>query len=174
MDFVRIGDKVISRSKVLKIVDKIFSLRSRGWSQQEIADEISTDRSFISRLENLAEVRRGRRIAMVGFPIENKEEIEDIAYKEGVEFTLLLTEKERWSFVQDRSGLEVFDGIMNILSEIRSFDVVIIMASNKRVALVESLLDKEVISVEIGHSPLGKDAYVDPEKIANIIRDMKR
>ncbi len=174
MDFVRIGDKIISRNKVINVVDKIFALRSRGWSQQEIANELGTDRSFVSRLETLAEVRRGKRIALVGFPIANKDEIEQIAKNEGVEFTLLLTEKERWGFVQEKSGLEVFDEIMRILSEIRGFDVVIIMASNKRVALVEGLLDKEVIRVEIGHSPLGSDVHVDPDKIIEIIRTVKK
>ncbi len=174
MDFVRIGDKIISRSKVIKVIDKIFSLRSRGWSQQEIADEIGTDRSFVSRLETLAEVRRGKRIALIGFPISNKEEIEEVAVEEGVEFTLLLTEKERWGFVQDKSGLQVFDEIMKILSDIRSFDVVIIMASNKRVALVEGLLDKEVISVEIGRSPIGSDIRVEPDTIRDIIRSVQK
>jgi transcriptional regulator with XRE-family HTH domain len=174
MDFVRIGDKIISRSKVVKIIDKIFAMRSRGWSQQEIANELDTDRSFISRLETLAEIRRGKRIALIGFPVANKDEIEKVADREGVEFTLLMTEKERWGFVQERSGLEVFDQIMGILSQIRSFDVVIIMASNRRVALVESLLDKEVISIEIGSSPIGQDVYVDPDKIAEIIRTVRK
>jgi hypothetical protein len=63
---------------------------------------------------------------------------------------------------------------MGILSQIRSFDVVIIMASNRRVALVESLLDKEVISIEIGSSPIGQDVYVDPDKIAEIIRTVRK
>jgi hypothetical protein len=174
MDFVRIGDKIISRSKVVIIIDKIFAMRSRGWSQQEIANELDTDRSFISRLETLAEIRRGKRIALIGFPVANKDEIEKVADREGVEFTLLMTEKERWGFVQERSGLEVFDQIMGILSQIRSFDVVIIMASNRRVALVESLLDKEVISIEIGSSPIGQDVYVDPDKIAEIIRTVRK
>ena len=174
MDFVRIGDKIISRSKVINIIDKIFALRSRGWSQQDIANELGTDRSFVSRLETLAEVRRGKRIALVGFPVANKQEIEEVALQEGVEFTLLLTEKERWEFVQEKSGLQVFNELMRILSDIRSFDVVIIMASNKRVALVEGLLDKEVIRVEIGHSPLGSDVHVDPSQIAEIIRSVRK
>ena len=174
MDFVRIGDKIISRNKVINVIDKIFALRSRGWSQQEIANELGTDRSFVSRLETLAEIRRGKRIALVGFPVANKSEIEEVALKEGVEFTLLLTDKERWNFVQEKSGLEVFDEIMKILSEIRSFDVVIIMASNKRVALVGGLLDKEVIRVEIGHSPLGNDVHVDPDQIIDIIRNVRK
>lgn len=174
MDFIRIGDKIISRGKINKIIDKIFELRSRGWSQQDIANEIDTDRSFISRLETLAEIRRGRRIAIVGFPVANKEEITRVAEREGVELVFLLTEKERWSFVQDRNGLELFNAIMTLLAQIREFDVVIILASDKRVKLVESLLDKEVISLEIGSSPIGEDKYIDPEKVADIIRNVRR
>ncbi|MGI5839893.1 MAG: transcriptional regulator [bacterium] len=174
MDFIRIGDKIISRSKINKLITKIFELRSRGWSQQDIADEINTDRTFISRLETLGEVRRGRRIAIVGFPVANKEEIRRTAEQEGVELVFLLSEEERWSFVEDRSGLELFNAIMTLLAQIREFDVVIILASNKRVKLVESLLDKEVISIEIGSSPIGEDKYVDPEKVADIIRHVRR
>ncbi len=174
MDFVRIGDKVLSRSKINKVIDKIFDLRSRGWSQQDIAQELGTDRSFVSRLETLAEIRRGKRIALIGFPVANKEEIARVARQEGVEFVLLLDEKERWGFVQDRSGLEVFNEIMTLLSQIREYDLVIILASNKRVKLVESLLDKEVISVEIGSSPIGEDKHVDLEQLAAIIRNVRR
>jgi len=174
MDFIRIGDKIISRSKINKIIDKIFELRSRGWSQQDIADEIATDRSFISRLETLAEIRRGKRIALIGFPVANKEEITRVAEQEGVELVFLMSEKERWGFVEDRNGLELFNAIMTLLAQIREFDVVIILASNKRVKLVESLLDKEVISIEIGASPIGEDKYVSPEKVTEIIRHVRR
>ena len=72
---LRVGEKIIDRDKIYKAVDDILEMRSRGLSQQEIANRIGLDRTAISRLETLGEVRKGGRIALVGFPIKNCEEI---------------------------------------------------------------------------------------------------
>ncbi len=52
INIVRIGSKAINKDKLYQTIDKIMELRSRGVSQQEIADRIGTDRTFVSRLES--------------------------------------------------------------------------------------------------------------------------
>lgn len=71
-DLVRIGDKVIDRARLHRLIDQALDLRAGGASQQEVADRLGTDRTFVSRLETLGELRRGRRIGLVGFPVANK------------------------------------------------------------------------------------------------------
>ena len=64
--------------------------------------------------------------------------------RKGIDYCLLLTERQRWQFLQDKSGVELFDAIMQIITEIRSNDTVIILGSNMRIKLIETMLDKEV------------------------------
>ena len=82
MDFYRIQDKMVSREKLMATVTRILELRSRGLSQQETADRLKVDRTFISRLETLGELRKGQTIAVIGFPILNKAEIQELAENE--------------------------------------------------------------------------------------------
>src|SRR5690554_6732074 len=100
MDFYRIGDKIISRKKILSALERILKLRSRGKSQQEVAEIMGVDRSFISRLETLGEMRKAKQIGVVGFPIKNKDEIQKILEDRGIDNYLLMNEEERTSFVE--------------------------------------------------------------------------
>lgn len=170
---LRIGDKLINRHKIYRTVDHILSLRCQGLSQQEVAKKVGIDRTVISRLENMGEIRKGKSIALIGFPIRNCEELEQIAHQEGIDYCLLLTETERWQFVQEKSGVELFNAIMGIISQIRSHDTVIILGSNMRIKLIETMLDKEVIGIEIGESPIAEDQYVEPEIIRDIMRKIR-
>lgn len=54
---LRIGDKLINRNKIDRVVDRILHLRTQGLSQQEVAAQVGIDRSVISRLEHMGEVR---------------------------------------------------------------------------------------------------------------------
>ena len=87
-DFFRIGDKLLNRTKLDGIVDRIFDLRISGLSQQEVAQRVGCDRTFISRLESLAEIRKGGSLAVIGFPLGNTEELEHLCQELGVEYTL--------------------------------------------------------------------------------------
>ena len=78
MDIIRIGTKVIDRKRIYKLTDRALQLRSAGLSQQEVADTLGTERSFISRLR-VGGNSSGEQIALIGFPILNKEEIEEMA-----------------------------------------------------------------------------------------------
>lgn len=173
MELVRIGNKLVSKGKIYSMIDRVVSLRSQGNSQRETAEILGLDRSFISRLENVGEVRRGGKIALIGFPVKNKEELKKMAAEEGIDFVLLLTEAERRLFLNSSSGVELFNRLMEIIRELRDYDTVIIMGSDERIKIVESLLDKEVVSLEIGRSPLTEDVYVDTGELKRIISSLK-
>ncbi len=173
MDFVRIGKKLISREKVYKKFEEIIKLRSEGSSQIETANILGLDRTFISRLENIGEVRRGGKIALIGFPVKNKKELEQVAAEEGVDFVLLFTERERMFFVQEKTGIQLLNNLMTIIRELRDYDTVIILGSDERIKIVEGILDKEVIALELGKSPLKEDIYVNKDDLRNIIISLK-
>lgn len=166
---LRIGEKVINKQKVYHTVEHILDMRSHGFSQQETANRLHVDRTFISRLESMGEIRKGGRIAMVGFPIGNCNELRQLAREAGLEYHLLLSEKERWEFVQTKSGIELFNKIMEIIATLRQFDIVIIMASNMRIKLIEAMLDKEVIAFQIGESPIEEDVMVNLMQVQTLL-----
>jgi len=173
MNFIRIGDKVISKDKLWSQIDKVLDLRVKGLSQQEAARQMSLDRAFISRLEGLGEVRKGQRIAVVGFPIKNKEELMLVLEKEGVEFSLIMSEVERWSFVRESSGIDLFNKVMELTTELKSYDFLIVLASNKRIKLFQNLFNNEVIGLEIGQSPIEEDKIVEIEQVKKLIQTLK-
>jgi transcriptional regulator len=174
VDLIRIGDKLISLSRIENIVQEMLDLRQQGVSQAEVAKKFSTDRTFLSRLEGLGEVRKGRTIALVGFPIKNTEELKQIAHQEGVDFSLLMTDRERWDFVYEKSGIELLNEVMSLIYKVRQYDVVIILGSDQRLRLFKALLDKEVVSIDIGKSPITQDVYMDPENLRNVIKTIKK
>jgi DNA-binding transcriptional regulator LsrR (DeoR family) len=170
---LRIGDKIINPQKIHRVIDEVLEMRGCGLSQQDIANKVGIDRTVISRLETLGEVRKGGRVALIGFPIKNCAEIAALARQEGVDYCLILSARERWEFVESKSGVELFNTIMEIVSILRAYDIVIIIGSNMRIKLVETLLDKDVIGVQIGESPINEDKYVKPEAIRTIIRQLQ-
>jgi transcriptional regulator len=174
MDLIRIGDKLISMSKLTGTIEEMLTLRRQGLSQAEVAKKFGTDRTFISRLENLGEIRKGKTIALIGFPLLNVEEIREMARQEGVDFVLLMNDKERWDFVYSRTGIELLNEVMSLIYKVRQCDVVIILGSDQRLRLFRALLDKEVVALNIGKSPITEDKYVNPENLREIIRKLKK
>ncbi|SNX54307.1 transcriptional regulator [Thermoanaerobacterium sp. RBIITD] len=174
MNFVKIGEKTINLEKLHNTIDKMIEMRVNGFSQQETATKFKVDRSFISRLENIGEVRKGGSIAVVGFPIKNKEEIDKLLKDYGVDFTLLLSEKERLGIADKMTGVELFNTVMDLIAKIQSYDTVIFLGSDKRTKLIEAIFDREVICIDIGHSPLTEDVFVKPQLIMDILNTLRR
>jgi len=142
-DLRRIGDKLISREKIMSVIDQVLTLRQAGLSQQEVAARLGTDRSFISRLEGLGEVRKGGSIALVGFPVANKDELLAVAREKGVDFTFLLDERERWSFLEEKSGLELFAEVVSLMEKVRGHQVVIILGHNQPARILAALAERQ-------------------------------
>lgn len=174
MDLIRIGDKLISLSKITTMVEEIFSARSRGLSQSEVSTQFGLDRAFVSRLETLGEVRRGRSIAVIGFPVANRAEVEAVAERLGVDFVWLMTDQERRAFAESRTGVELVNEIFRLARQVRQFDTVVLMASNARVRLLAALLDTQaVVPVILGQTPLNQDVVVDKDMLESIIKEVQ-
>lgn len=109
----------------------------------------------------------------MGFPVKNKNEIGQLLEKEGVDFIFLMTEQERLDYVNNRSGKDVLNELMDLIARAREFDIVIIIGSDSRLKMIESILDAQVIPIEIGISPITEDKWVDPEVLKKILRSVK-
>ena len=173
MQFVRIGDKVISKERLIKEIERILQLRRLGMTQEEVARKLGIERTFVSRLESLGEIRRGRKIALIGFPVKNKDELIQLGESLGIEYILLLTQEERREFVRRRTKDELFNEIIKIIVFLSDFDLIIFLGSDMRVPVVEKIFSVQVIGIVIGSSPIQESKYVDPEKIREIIRELK-
>ena len=173
MHLVRIGDKVVNRDRIVHVVTRILELRVNGLSQQEVAEQLDVDRTLISRLETIGEVRKGKKIALVGFPIKNRQELVDIATAEGLDFILIMSEQERLDFARNQNGADLLNTVMSLIARARECDSVIFIGSDQRLKMVEALVGPNVIGVEIGSSPLHDDKYVDPDALRTLIRSLK-
>lgn len=167
--FVRIGDKIVSPDKAFRLLERILDLRARGASQQEVARRFSVDRSFISRVETAGEIRKGRRVAVIGFPVKNKEVLLDICQELGLDFTLILTDRERWDLVGGNNALDFFNRIMAIISRLKEFDTLLLLTSDRWYRLAEALLDLQIIYYSLGKTPVRADCTVDPLRFRNTL-----
>jgi hypothetical protein len=165
VELVRIGEKIINREHLLELIDKILLLRSNGATQQDVANTLNIERPFISNLESLGEVRVGKKVALVGFPVGNKEEVEEVAKSCGIDFIYILNQKERMGFVKQRSKFEMFNEILELLAHLREYDLVVFMGSDKRSSMIEKVLSTRVYAIPIGPSPLKEDQYIDPNEL---------
>lgn len=172
-DLVRIGDKLVSRRRLQQAVDQILALRASGLSQQEVAARLDLDRAFISRLETLGEVRKGGTIAVVGSPLGNKEELEAVCREEGVEFTLIWTDAERRAFMEESSGSVLLERVMELVARVRACDQVVLLGSDYRISVLQALVGKPCLGVEIGKSPIRADVTFDPEALRRLLRTLR-
>ncbi len=174
MDLIRIGNKIISKKKIFNTISSLLQMRADGLSQTDTAARTGIDRTFISRLENIGEIRKGKSIGVVGFPIANKEELTAALEKEGVDVIYLLTEQERWDLVKSSSGLDLVNTIMSVISKFQACEQTIVIGSDKRIKLIEAVLDKEVIGLPIGKSPIKENIYVECDMVVGIVKAIKR
>lgn len=171
--FFRIGEKLLSRNKLNKIIDNILELRKSGLPQQEVAQRVGCDRSFISRLENLAEVRKGGSLAIIGFPLQNVEELQKVSSQFGVEYSLILNDKERWEILESYDGRKLLNWLMELLMDMSAYDHVIMIGSDMRIRLAETILGEKVVGLIIGESPIEEDIYLSPNMFRDLIVSIK-
>jgi hypothetical protein len=110
---------------------------------------------------------------LIGFPIKNKEELTHLAKELGIEYILLLTQEERFEFIKKKEKSELFDEIIEIIVNLADFDLIIFMGSDMRVPVVEKIFSVQVIGIVIGHSPIKESKYVNPERIIEIVKQVK-
>lgn len=174
--FVRIGEKLVSRERLVSLISEILEKRAKGATQAEVASILRVERAFVSHLEGLGEVRRGCRVALVGFPVGNKEEVGEVATAHGVDFVYLLSEHDRIMLASQMSGADIFNEVLETLASLKDYDVVVLLASDNRIATLQKILDHEVVvSVSLGASPLTEDQEVDIKDLnalfANLLKE---
>jgi len=170
LKLIRVGDKVISWDKVSSAMSEILHRRSNGATQKEVALDLGIERTFISYLESIGSIKKGKRVALIGFPIANKEEVESLAEDCGVEFVRILSEDERNDFIMDKSSSDIFNDLLDMLVRLREYDTVIVIASDKRTATVEKILNQDVVSIPLGSSPVTEDKEVDLKDLEDVLR----
>jgi hypothetical protein len=166
--FFRIGDKVVSRDKLVDQIDAILGDREHGATQHDAASSHGVDRSFVSWLENLGEVRRGKRIALVAFPVANGDEVRRIADEHGIEFVMVLSQSEREGLENGRAD-HIFNLVLDTLAALKDYDQVVVLASDWRVGTIEKILGREVIARNLGPSPLRHDVTVDAGELGDLL-----
>lgn len=174
MHLIRIGDKVINRDRIFHQISRMLAMRADGLSQQEVAEQLKVDRTVISKIETMGEMRKGKKIALAGFPIKNVAELTALAQEEGLDFILLMNELERREFAASKNGAELLNQVMGLLAQARECDWVIFLGSDARLKMMEALVGQNVIGVELGCSPLYEDKWVDPDSIRRLIRSLKQ
>jgi hypothetical protein len=168
---VRIGDKLVNLARVHSVIDEAFRLRALGLSQTEVGERLGLDRTVVSRLESVGEIGKGHAIAVIGFPVANRDEIRELASRLGVEFVWVMSDQERRDFAQQRSGAALIDEILELAARVRQFDVVILMGSDRRLSMMEALLDpRRVVPIVLGPTPLDHDVEVDLDALEAAIR----
>lgn len=168
----RIGDKLVSRERILSAVDEVLALRQAGLSQQEVASRLGIDRSFVSRLETLGEIRKGGSIAVIGLPVANKDEIVKVADEKGIDFTFILSEEERWSFLQGRSGFELFTEAADLLEKLAGHEVIVILGHNRPAQILATLLEKRSAIFHLAQTE-GREAHFSPVELGQLLERVK-
>ena len=168
MRFYRVGDKVVSLDKITDAVKAILEDREAGATQEEVANVHDVQRTFVSVLESVGEVRRGGRIALVGFPIANADEVRAVTDAHALDFTLVMSQSERES-IEGGSAAGVFNQLLETLAILRDYDVLVLLASDWRIKTIEKILGKEVVGMPIGHSPIREDVDIDIHELDRLL-----
>jgi hypothetical protein len=164
----RIGDKVVSRQKLIDALEAVLEDREAGATQEEAAHRAGVQRSFVSFLETLGEVRRGPRVALVGFPVANRDEVRALADKFGLDFVMVVNQSERES-IESGNATNVFNQLLETLAVLREFDTLVLIASDLRVKTIERILGTEVVGIPLGSSPLREDKVVDLVELEKVL-----
>ncbi len=171
MELFRIGGKVVSRARLDDAIDSILADRSAGATQEEAARHAGVQRSFVSILETIGEVRRGPRIALVGFPIANCVEVRALATELAVDFTLVVSQAQRES-IEAGSPTDVFNRLLETLAILRDYDTVVLIASGWRIKSIERILGTDVVGIQLGETPLREDKVVDLDGLRTVLNSV--
>jgi len=172
-DLFRIGRKLVSREKIMTALDAILHERADGATQREAAHTADVPRTFISNLETLGELRSGARVAIIAFPIDNGEDLRELADRYGAEFTLAFSQAER-EHTGSEHPAELFNRTLDTIAALQDFDTVIVLASDRRIETIRRIIDAELIGICLGESPLLNDQHADLEEVGAILEGLGR
>jgi transcriptional regulator with XRE-family HTH domain len=133
---IKIGDKIISMERANSLIDKIFDMRSSGSTQEEVAKMLGVERSFISHLEGLGEVRKSREIVLIGSGLRDLARVEATARELGIEHVFL-----------NEDGTARIEDALQVLALLKTIDFIIFIGPAKEHRLLEAVLDRKVIGI---------------------------
>lgn len=171
MELIRIGEKIINRERLYRLVDDILALRSNGATQQDVADTLDLGRPFISNLERLGEVRVGRKVALVGFSIDNQQDVKRIAKNWGIDSVHLFNGEFLSKSLAGTDRLNergILKRLLKALSGLRGFDLLIFLGQEKEGTLLEKTLGIQVFSIPVGDITESK-VFVDTSELENCL-----
>jgi len=61
VDLIRIGDKLISFSRIVETVQEMLDMRQQGFSQADVAKKFNTDRTFCRAWKALERLEKAKR-----------------------------------------------------------------------------------------------------------------
>jgi soluble P-type ATPase len=79
-----------------------------------------------------------------------------------------MSQAERVAMSESR-GDAIFNQVLETLATLKDFDVLVLLASDWRIGTLEKILGREVVAVNLGHSPLKEDVTVDLEELEGIL-----
>ncbi len=135
---IKIGDKVISLERANVLVSKIFDLRSNGSTQEEVAKLLGVERSFISHLEGLGEIRKSKEIALIGSGVAHPKKVETQARELGVDHVYL-----------NNNGMARIEDALQILAMLKDIDFIVFLGPVAEHRLLQVVLDKKIIGLPL-------------------------
>lgn len=171
MELFRIGDKVISKEKLMGALEDILLSRVKGATQEEAATRAGVPRSFVSNIETLGALRYGKKIAFIAFPLSNAREAMALADSYGVDLSLALSQDDRQR-VGEGPAADMFNRMIDTLAALKSFDTVIIAASDYRIDSFKRIIDGEVVGIKLGESPITSDQKLDLNVLKSVFEEL--
>ena len=171
MELFRIGDKVISKDKLMAALEGILLSRTKGATQEDVARRAGVPRSFVSNIETLGALRYGARIAFIAFPISNAHEAMQLAQSFGIELALGMSQDDRQRVGQEPAS-DMFNRMVDTLAALRSFDTVVVAASDYRIETFRRIIDGDVVGIDLGSSPITEDKVLDLEVLRDVFSSL--
>ena len=135
---IKIGDKIISMERASALIDRIFDMRSSGSTQEEVAKTLGVERSFISHLEGIGEVRKSKEIAFVGSGVKNISAVEETVHSLNFEHVFI-----------NGDGRARIGEALAVLAVLREIDFIIFLGPDTEHKMLESILEKKIIGIEL-------------------------
>jgi len=76
---------------------------------------------------------------------------------------------ERWEMVQDKQALDFFNSMLELLTQLRKFDLLVMITSQKWYHLAEALLDIQIIHLDLGPTPIEEDCLFEQKRLETIL-----
>jgi transcriptional regulator with XRE-family HTH domain len=135
---IKIGDKIISMDRASTLIDKIFAMRSSGSTQEEVAKQLGVERSFISHLEGIGEVRKSKEIAFIGSGVADAGRVESMVSDLNFEHVFI-----------NADGTAHIEDALGVLAILKEIDFIVFLGPATERKLLETVLEKKIVGITL-------------------------